>query len=98
MFKQGLIKETKKLLKKYSGDLPAMSGIGYPEVGKYLDGKITLSEAKELIKTKTHQYAKRQMTWFKRDKDIHWVKNHAEAKRLISKFIKGGENWDSPKS
>ena len=98
MFRQGLIKETAKSLKKYSINLPAMSGIGYPEVKKYLDGKISLSEAKKLIKIRTHQYAKRQMTWFKRDENIHWVKNYAEAKKLISKFVKGGKNWDSPKS
>jgi len=73
MIKMGLIKETKKLAKKYSLDLPAMSGIGYQEISQYLQGKINLGQAKALIKQHTRQYAHRQMTWFKKDQRINWL-------------------------
>ena len=73
MFKMGLIKETKKLAKKYSLDRPAMSGIGYQEINQYLQGKINLRQAKALIKQHTRQYARRQMTWFKKDQRINWL-------------------------
>lgn len=66
MFKDGLIKETQKLVKKYGKDIEPLRGMGYKEVIDYLDGKITLGEAKKLIKTAHRQYAKRQETWFKK--------------------------------
>ncbi len=84
--KAGLIQETKKLAKKYSWKLPSMSGIGYKETGMYLRGEITLEKAKELIKFATHSYARRQMTWFKRDKRIKWV--NINNKRGFNKIIK----------
>ena len=87
MIRIGLIKETKKLSKKYSFDLPAMSGIGYFEIGQYLKNKITLDDAVQKIKYRTHQYARRQMTWFKRDERIEWVENYKETERLINNFI-----------
>lgn len=73
MLKQGLEKEVKKLLKKY-GWIPSMQSIGYQEWKNYLEGKISKEEVKNLIKLHTLQFAKRQMTWFKRDKRIHWIK------------------------
>ncbi len=72
MFKDGLIKEVKGLLKKYGSECRAFDGIGYREVIDYLDGKMTLIEAEELINKNTIHYAKRQMTWFRKDKRIHW--------------------------
>ena len=86
MIKAGLIKETKKLSQKYSFDLPAMSGIGYREVGQYLQNKIALEEAIQKMKFRTHQYARRQMTWFKRDERIEWVENYKEAEKLVRKL------------
>lgn len=87
MIRIGLIKETKKLSKKYSFNLPSMSGIGYFEIGQYLKNKITLDDAVQKIKYRTHQYARRQMTWFKRDERIEWVENYKETERLINNFI-----------
>ena len=87
MIKIGLIKETKKLSKKYSFDLPAMSGIGYYEIGQYLENKISLEEAIQKIKFRTHKYARRQMTWFKRDEKTEWVRSYGEAKKLVSEFL-----------
>ena len=88
MIKDGLIKENEKLLKKYGNKPYSMSGIGYQEVILYLKNKITLKQAKELIKIHTRQYAKRQITWFKRDEKIKWVKNYSKAKKIIKEFIK----------
>lgn len=87
MIKTGLVEEVKGLVKEFSPQLPAMSGIGYREIIQYLDNKISLEEAKELIKLHTRQYAKRQMTWFKRDKRIKWVKNYQSARKLIGDFL-----------
>ena len=87
MIKDGLIKETKKLSKKYSFNLPAMSGIGYFEIGQFLKNKINLEEATQKIKFRTHQYARRQTMWFKRDERIIWVENYREAKKLVKEFF-----------
>lgn len=88
MIKNGLIKETEKLSKKYGFNLPAMSGIGYKEIGLYLTGKTSLKEVAQLIKFRTHQYARRQMTWFRRDERIIWVENYKVAVKTIDSFLK----------
>jgi len=71
--KDGLIDEVKDLSQKYSWDLPSMSGIGYKQIGYYLRGEMTLEQAIETLKRDTRRYAKRQKTWFKRDKKIIWI-------------------------
>ena len=70
MIEDGLIEEAKQLV-TYKG-LNALQTVGYSEIFDYLNGKITVEEAIELIKKNTRQYAKRQMTWFKRDNEIKW--------------------------
>lgn len=84
----GLVEEVRGLSKRYPWNLPAMSGIGYKQIGYYLNGKMPLSEAIELIKRDTRRYAKRQMTWFKRDKNIRWINDTAEANDLVAGFLK----------
>jgi tRNA dimethylallyltransferase len=73
MFKQGLTEEAKNLLpyKNYN----ALQTVGYRELFNYFDGKCTLEEAKESIKQNTRRFAKRQLTWFRREKDIKWFKS-----------------------
>ena len=88
MIENGLINEVKSLLKKYPPNLPAFSGIGYQEIIQYLQGKITLEESIQQIKFHTHQYARRQITWFKKDQKIKWVKNLIEAREIIKDFLK----------
>lgn len=88
MIRLGLVEETEKLAKKYSSALPAMSGIGYKEINSYLRKEIPLEEAIQQIKFHTHQYARRQITWFKRDSRINWVENYREAEKLTEQFIK----------
>jgi len=89
MVKEGLIDEVKRLLAQgYKKDSSAMSGIGYRQIGLSLNGEITLAQAVELVKRDTRRYAKRQMTWFRRDGSIRWVKNSAEAQALVEKFVR----------
>ncbi|MBB1533880.1 MAG: tRNA (adenosine(37)-N6)-dimethylallyltransferase MiaA [Mogibacterium diversum] len=74
LMEEGLLKEVKHLLSMgYNSETPAMKGIGYKELLLYLDGKATLEEAVNNIKTNTRHYAKRQLTWFKRYKNAHWI-------------------------
>ena len=73
MMKQGLIEEVKELLKKYNEFPTAMQGLGYKEVVEYLNGKITEEEMIEKIKLETRRYAKRQITWFKKNKETIWL-------------------------
>ena len=75
MIRNGLVEETAGLLAKgYSEDLPSMSAIGYKEVCDYLNKKLSLDEAAQLIKFRTHNYVRRQANWFKpADPAIHWV-------------------------
>ena len=87
MIKMGLVEEAEKLAEKYSFDLPAMSGIGYQEIGLHLENKISLNEAVQKIKFRTHQYARRQITWFRRDERIRWVENFEEAEILVLEFL-----------
>ncbi len=70
MIENGLVEEVSNL-KKFR-NVNALKTVGYQEIFSYFDGKYTLDEAIEKIKTNTRRYAKRQVTWFKRDKDIRW--------------------------
>lgn len=74
MLADGLIDEVKGLAAKgYTRDLVSMQGLGYKEILAYLDGESTLEEAVEILKRDTRHFAKRQLTWFKREKDVIWV-------------------------
>lgn len=73
MIEKGLVKEVENLLANgYHKDLVAMQGIGYKEIVSYLEGDMTLDSSIELIKQKSRNYAKRQLTWFRRDDRIKW--------------------------
>lgn len=89
MVKDGLIDEVKSLLSGgYDKKLTAMQGIGYKEFYPYLDGEQSLDETLEQIKMNSRRYAKRQLTWFRRNKDIHWLtpcENIAESAMKIIK-------------
>ena len=71
MMENGLLDEVKSLV-PYK-HLNALQTVGYKELFDHLEGKISLDEAIEQIKINTRQYAKRQMTWFKKDKEVRWV-------------------------
>ena len=73
MIQQGLIEEVKELLQKYNNFPTAMQGLGYKEVVEYLENKCTKEEMIEKIKMETIRYAKRQITWFKKNKQTIWI-------------------------
>lgn len=72
MFENGIIEETKDLLKKHGRIPNIIYTIGYQEVIAYLDGIISLDEAKDKLKQNTRNYAKRQLTWFRKNENIKW--------------------------
>ena len=86
MLKLGLEKEVKNLVKKYGLKIPPMQTIGYQEWQNFFQNKASKKEVSEKIKLRTIQFAKRQITWFKKDKRIKWIKNYREAEQLIKKF------------
>lgn len=87
MMEAGFMGEVMELRKKlYPPDLPAMSGIGYAELNAVIDGGQSLPMAVERIKARTRQYARRQMTWFRRDPRIKWVDNSQAAVELVKKW------------
>lgn len=74
MMEKGLIDEVKRLKSMgYTADMQPMKGIGYKEILYYLDGNISLEEAIYLIKKGSRNYAKRQLTWFRKDKRVIWI-------------------------
>ena len=83
MVEKGLVDEVKKLKDMgYHREMVSMQGLGYKEILDYLDGKITLEEAIYIIKRETRHFAKRQLTWFRRESDVIWFDkqeyNHSE--------------------
>jgi tRNA dimethylallyltransferase len=88
MFKRGLISEVQNLILKYGKNAKAFDAIGYKEIIEYLNNKISKEEALNQIIKNTINYAKRQMTWFRKNKNIVWIKNKKEAEKLVLNFIK----------
>jgi len=87
MIENGLVDEVRSLSDKYRCDIYSMSGIGYRQICSFLKSEIALDKAIVEIKKATRHYAKRQMTWFKRDSRIKWIQNSDEAFPLISDFL-----------
>lgn len=98
MIEDGLIEEVKRLYQKgYKRDLPSMQGLGYKEILGYLDGEYDLSEGVYRIKRDTRHFAKRQLTWFRREKDVIWLdKTLYTEEEILSQikeeFLSKGEN------
>jgi len=88
MIEQGLIEEVQNILKKYSHFPTAMQGLGYKEVVEYLENKITKEEMIEKIKKETRHYAKRQLTWFRKNKETIWLNGEEETDINMEKIIK----------
>ena len=83
MFEQGLKEEAKQFIEYRN--LNSLNTVGYKELFDYFEGKYDLEEAKRLIKRNSRRYAKRQMTWFKRDDDIFWF--HPDNKEKVFEYI-----------
>jgi len=84
MIAAGLVEEARRLFP--FRHLNALNTVGYKELFEYFDGKVDLDRAIELIKQNSRRFAKRQLTWFRRDKDIHWFEPGDKEK--IIKLVK----------
>ena len=86
--KQGMIEEVKKLKESgLSWKRLEEFGLEYRWIARYLQGKIDYQEMIEKLQKDIEDFAKRQMTWFKRDKRICWIQNYKEAEKLVRKFL-----------
>lgn len=89
MVARGLVDEVCFLKERYGCMAVAMSGIGYRQICRFFDKEISLATAVEEIKKDTRHYAKRQMTWFKRDGRIQWVETPEKAMKEVEQFLSG---------
>jgi len=95
MIERGLVEEVKKLIDMgYNLDLPSMSGIGYRQIGEFLEGRTTLEAAIQQIKFESHRLVRQQYNWFsQKDDRIRWFNAHSRAESeiaaLVDRFIKG---------
>ena len=89
MLEQGLIEEVKSIYEKYNKFPTAMQGLGYKEVVEYLENKTTKEEMIEKIKQETRRYAKRQMTWFRKNKQTIWLNAEDEIQNNIKIILEG---------
>ncbi len=94
MVERGLVTEVENLLNMgYDLILPAMSGIGYRQIGQFLKGELTLADAKQQIKSETHRFVRHQYAWFRlKDERIHLFDiqchDNSEIERALAEFIK----------
>ena len=87
MIEKGLIDEVKRLKGKYNKFPTAMQGLGYKEVVQYLEGEIDKQQMIEKIKMETRRYAKRQLTWFRKNKETIWLDATKEKDYNVSQII-----------
>jgi tRNA dimethylallyltransferase len=103
MFASGLVGEVELILSRgFCSDLKPLQALGYSQVIRYLQGLITLSEAVALTKLKTRHYAKRQLTWFRKEKGIVWFEGlgtslplQADVKTKVASFLEQESTEDS---
>lgn len=92
MIEEGLVEEVRFLKDKgYTRNMVSMQGLGYKEILEYLDGECTLEDAVYRIKRDTRHFAKRQITWFKREKNVIWIDKDAynyDDKMILDTMLK----------
>jgi tRNA dimethylallyltransferase len=94
MFECGLVDEVRSLLRcGYSPDLNALQTVGYKELFNYLNSHSSYEDMVELVKRNTRHYAKRQMTWFRRDSRIEWL--DVQDPLAMNKILEIAEKWDT---
>lgn len=94
MIQKGLVEEAKKVYNNYEDSLYKISAIGYKELFNYFDGKVSLEEAIEDIKRESRRYAKRQMTWFRKEKDyLIYNLSKISEKEIIEDILRNYDNF-----
>ena len=93
MFERGLVEETKSLLERF-GEVAPLTSLGYKQAAQYLAGEISMDEAVRLAQQGHRNYAKRQMTWFRREGGVEWIRDFGDSKaaqertqRLVASFL-----------
>ena len=86
MFQSGLIEETHSLLERY-GRVPALDSLGYRQALTAIDGSMTIEAAITATQQGHRNYAKRQLTWFRREPDVHWIADFGHAPAAIEHAI-----------
>lgn len=89
MIENGLIEEVQEILEKYNKFPTAMQGLGYKEVVEYLNGQVSKEEMIEKIKMETRRYAKRQLTWFRKNKQTIWIDGKNSIQNNIKIILEG---------
>ena len=89
MIEKGLIEEVQNIIEKYNEFPTAMQGLGYKEVVQYLKGEITEEEMIEKIKMETRRYAKRQLTWFRKNKQTVWLEGRENIQNNVKIILEG---------
>jgi len=89
MFEAGLESEARRLIYKYGPEAPGLSAPGYKAVREYIDGTLSLQQAKEKFTRADKLLAKRQLTWFKRNKDIIWCGTEQQVDDNVRDFLAG---------
>ena len=88
MMKQGLLEEVKRLKERgCTSNMVSMKGLGYKELLDYLNGMNSLEEAVRIIKRDTRHFAKRQLTWFKREKEVNWIELDGKTEQQVLEEI-----------
>jgi tRNA dimethylallyltransferase len=93
MFAEGLIEETRELLSKYGESVWPMTSIGYKQVVELLKGKLDVEAAIRAVQQAHRNYAKRQMTWFRREPDVKWIAGFGDENDVIAQSVSFAEDW-----
>lgn len=90
MIEDGLVAEVDGLKAKYGRDVMSMLGIGYKEIADYLDGTVSIDEAVDNIKKETRHFAKKQLTWFKREKTVEYIdrRDYSSNSAVVTKLVR----------
>jgi tRNA dimethylallyltransferase len=87
MFQSGLLEETRQLVKKYGESPPSLQSLGYKQALQFLRGELDLEHAIAAAQQSHRNYAKRQMTWFRREPEVHWLKGFGDDPGIQARAI-----------
>lgn len=98
MFDAGLVEETKQLLEKYGSAAGPLGSIGYKQVVQLLNGEITREAAVDAVQQAHRNYAKRQMTWFRREPEVTWIAGFGDQAEVVAQAVAAVQNKGQPMS
>ncbi len=92
MFEAGLVEETQRLLEKYGNAVGPLSSLGYKQAVQFLRGELTREQALQAAQQAHRNYAKRQMTWFRREPEVHWLRGFGDDVQVQGEAVAKIEN------